>query len=295
MQNFRRIGVFLHDSPGDGEALAFAARVAELANSESVLCIHVRDSDEAEDSPPNAKEFQAQILKQLPAAIASRTKVELHSGEGVPAILRGARDLELDLVVVGRRLPSEQLGIGSKFTRLARKCPCNVLVVPNHTRTHLGRMLVPIDFSQHAKMALERAIALARSSGEPHPEVVAHSIYSIGYGYKKTGTSLPKAAGELEEITQNKLKEFVGEVDTTGVAFDTICTCAESIESAVHDLAAVRKMDMIVVGSRGLSWPAAALLGSTAERILVTSPLPVLIVKEKGETTHLLNALLGDG
>lgn len=295
MRKYRRIGVFLHDSPADDEALAFAARVAELANSESVLCIHVRESDEAEDSQPNAKEFQAQILKRLPPTIAARTKVELHGGEGVPAILRGARDLELDLVVVGRRLPSEQLGIGSEFTRLARKCPCDVLVVPNFTRTHLGRMLVPIDFSQHAKLALEQAIALVRTGGEPHPEVVAHSIYSIGYGYTKTGVSLPKAAGELEEITQNKLRKFVADVDTTGIAFDTICTCAESVQSAVHDFAAVRKMDMIVVGSRGLNWPAAALLGSTAERILVTSPLPVLIVKKKGETTHLLNALLGDG
>ncbi len=39
----------------------------------------------------------------------------------------------------------------------------------------------------------------------------------------------------------------------------------------------------------------AALLGSTAERILMASPIPVLIVKKKGETTHLLTALLGDG
>jgi nucleotide-binding universal stress UspA family protein len=52
-------------------------------------------------------------------------------------------------------------------------------------------------------------------------------------------------------------------------------------------------MDMIVVGSRGLSRSAAAILGSTAERVLTCSPLPVLIVKRKGETVHLLDALLG--
>jgi nucleotide-binding universal stress UspA family protein len=84
-------------------------------------------------------------------------------------------------------------------------------------------------------------------------------------------------------------------LDTSGVEFQAVCTCSEQTPEAVHDLAAVRKMDMIVVGSRGLSRSAAAILGSTAERVLTVSPLPVLIVKRKGETVHLLDALLAGG
>ena len=293
MQRFGRIGVFLHDSPAEDEALAYTARFAELANSESVLCIHIRESRESGTADPDEGQFQQEILKKLPPAIADRTKVEVHTGTGIAEILRSARDLELDLVVVGRRLPSEQLAIAGAFTKLARKCPCNVLIVPNHTRTHTSRMLVPVDFSDHSKLALEQAIAIARASGGS-PQVIAQAVYTVGYGYRKIGVSLHEAGRKLEAVTRAKLDEFVAQIDKSGVEFEAICTFSERVESSVHQLAAVRKMDMIVVGSRGLSWSAAALLGTTAEKILVTSPLPVMVAKVKGETTNLLNALLGE-
>jgi hypothetical protein len=35
-------------------------------------------------------------------------------------------------------------------------------------------------------------------------------------------------------------------------------------------------------------------LGPTAERVLHLAPLPVFIVKKKGETVRLLDVLLGD-
>lgn len=295
MKQFRRLGVFLHDSPADDEALAYTAHIAKLANAESVLCIHVRESAKAGGADPEERVFQEEVLRQLPAAVADRTKVEVHPATGIPEILRSARDLQLDVVVVGRRLPSEQVGIGAAFSRLARKCPCNVLVVPTHARVHLSRMLVPVDFSAHSKLALEQAVAIARASGESTPQVVAYSVCSVGYGYKKMGVSLYEAAEQIVETTAQRLGEFVAGVDTKGVAFETVCTCSEDVERAVLDMAAVHKADVIVVGSRGMSWPVAALLGSTAERILVQSPLPVLVVKKKGETTPLLNALLGDG
>ncbi|MGD8454133.1 MAG: universal stress protein [Phycisphaerae bacterium] len=294
MKQFRRIGVFLHDSPADDEALAYTSRVAELANAESVLCVHMRESSEAGGADPDAAAFQAEVLRRLPAAVASRTKVEVHTGTGIPEVLRSARDLQLDVVVVGRRLPSEQVGIGAAFSKLARKCPCSVLVVPSHARVHLSRMLVPVDFSEHSKLALEQAIAMARSSGESTPQIVAHSVCSVGYGYRKMGVTLYEATDQLVATTAQKLTEFVAGVDAKGVALETVCTAAEDIERGVLDMAAVHKVDVVVVGSRGMSWPVAALLGSTAERILVQSPLPVLVVKKKGETTPLLNALLGD-
>ena len=244
---------------------------------------------------PNAETFKKQVLQQLPPAIASRTKVELHGRAGIPEILRSARDQELDLVVVGRRLPSEQIGIGSAFSRLARKCPCNVLVVPNLVRLHLGRMLVPVDFSKHSGMALEQATEIARTAGEDHPQIIVHSVCSVGYGYRKMGVNLQEASEQLVATMGKQLTEFVAKVDKTGVEFETICTSAEQIEAAILDMAAVRKVDMIVLGSRGKTWTATALLGSIAERVLVTSPLPVLLVKEKGETTPLLNVLLRGG
>jgi nucleotide-binding universal stress UspA family protein len=257
--------------------------------------VHVREPGAPGEPDPDPAVFQRETLSRLPRTVADRAKVEVHRAVGIPAILRSARDLALDLVVVGRRLPSEQIGIGSAFTRLARKCPCTVLVVPNYARVHLNRILVPVDFSQHSKLALEQALGIARASGSARPEVVVQSVFSVHYGYRKTSGSLHEAVREREQLTRARLDEFVRGVDKRGIELETVCMCSEQVETAIHELAAVRKMDMIVIGSRGSGWTAAVLLGATAERILVTSALPVLIVKEKGETTHLLNTLLGEG
>jgi nucleotide-binding universal stress UspA family protein len=292
MQTYRKLGVFLHDSPADDAALAFAGVLATLAQSDSVLCVRVREPD-SEGPDPDVAAFEAAVRSRLPDEVSRITQVEIRGGTGVAEILRGARDLDLDMMVVGRRLSSDQLGIGTSFARLAHKAPCNVLVVPEGATPHLGRVLVPIDFSAHSKRALEQGLELARASGDAQPQLVMHSNSPVGYGYTKLGMSLAEAIAERERDTRQRLVDFVADLDTTGVEVEQVCTTAEDTEAAICEVAVARKMDLILVGSRGQS--GIFLLGSTAERLLHKSMLPVLIVKEKGETVPFLDALFGTG
>jgi nucleotide-binding universal stress UspA family protein len=212
-------------------------------------------------------------------------------------ILRSARDLELGLIVKGRQLPAHQAAVGSAFTRLARKAPCSVLIVPAYCRPHISRFHVAVDLSGHSKLALEHALEFARASTADtgqRAQLLAQVVYCVGYGYHKLGMQFEQAMAAQEQATQQKLAEFLADVDTSGVDFETQCTCSEDVPAAVHELAAARKMDIVVVGSRGLTPTAAVILGGTAERILLRAPQPVLIVKRKGETVGLLNALLGE-
>jgi nucleotide-binding universal stress UspA family protein len=294
MKQYRRIGVFLTGSPADDEALAFAGRFATVAESEKILCVYVHGGGpEGEPAPTiNIKDLRERVTGLLPKNVAANTEVQVHEGHGVAEILRSARDLELDLIVKGRRLPAHQAAVGSVCTKLARKSPCSVLIVPDYCRPHVSRILVPVDFSEHSKLALTAALEIARGSGE-EPQVIVQTVGCVAYGYHMLGMNRDEAIAKQAEVTQQKLDEFLKKVNTSGVQFETIITWSEDIAAAVHDLAAVRKMDMIVVGSRGLSPAAAAILGGNAERILLQAPQPVLIVKRKGETVGLLNALLG--
>jgi nucleotide-binding universal stress UspA family protein len=299
MKRYRRIGVFLTGSPADEMALAYAGRFATLAESEKILCVYVHgDSLEGPEwETVDVEDLCDEVVGQLPAPLAKNTDVEVHAGSGVPEILRSARDLELDLIVSGRRLPAHQAAAGSAFAKLARKAPCSVLVVPNYCLPHFSRIHVPVDFSKHSKLALEIGLEIARAGAGAHekPQVLVQTVYCVGYGYHKLGIDLGQAITEQGAVTQRNLTEFVADVDTRGVQFETMCTCSEDTAAAVHELASARKMDMIVVGSRGLSPTAAAILGGTAERILLGAPQPVLIVKQKGETIGLLSALLDEG
>jgi nucleotide-binding universal stress UspA family protein len=207
MQQFKKLGVFLHNSPADDAALAYAGMIATRADSESVLCIHVGEADDAGPTPDPAA-FEAAVRGKLPPAAAAITRVEVHSAAGVPEILRAARDMSLDLIVVGRRLPSEQIGIGSAFARLARKAPCNVLVVPTHSHPHLERLFVPVDFSEHSRRALALAVEIARGSGAAQPQLVVHTNFTVGYGYAKLGLSLPQAVTQREQTAREQMQEF---------------------------------------------------------------------------------------
>jgi nucleotide-binding universal stress UspA family protein len=297
MKGFQRIGVFLTGSPTDDVGLTFAGCFAEAAESEKLLCIYVHGGgpEAARAETIDVDELQERIVAALPESVVKGTEIDVEAGRGVAEILRAARDLELDLIVKGRHLPAHQMAVGSAFTKLARKAPCSVLVVPNYCRPHLSRFLVPVDFSEHSKLALQTALNVARGGcrGAEKPQVLVQTVYHVGYGYHKLGLDFDEAVAKQGEVLAKQLEEFAADFDTSGVEFETVCTCSEGPAAAVHELTAARKMDMIVVGSRGLSPAAAAILGGTAERILVHAPQPVLIVKRKGETIRLLNALLG--
>lgn len=293
MERFQKIGVFLNSSPADDAVLSFGGRIAEIAGSDQVHAVHFREHGEGwEEAEPTEDQFAGMVKDRVPAAIAERITCVVRQGVGVREVLTTARDRDLDLVVVGRRLPHSQLAIGSAFMKLARKAPCDVLVVPEQSRAHLARILVPVDFSKHAGVALQTAVELVRVSGQANLQVVCQHVFACGYGYKRVGVSLAEAVQGMETRAHQEYDEFVRAVDTEGIEIEPIFTVSEQRAEVIADLAVARKMDLVLLGSRGRTIPAAGLLGATAERILVFSAVPVLVVKEKGETSRFLDAFL---
>jgi nucleotide-binding universal stress UspA family protein len=217
----------------------------------------------------------------------------VHPETGLGEVLAIAKDEDFDLVVVGRRLPHSQLAIGSGFMKLARKAPCNVLVVPEQSLPHFARILVPVDFGRHARMALETAIALAQAAVSGKPQVVCQHVYAVGYGHRSTGLSPEEAAQAMEAKAQEAYRALIEDLDTMGVPLEPVMTLSDKTAEVINDLAIARKMDLVLIGSRGRVRSAATLMGATVERILVFSALPVMVVKEKGETSRFLDVLLG--
>jgi nucleotide-binding universal stress UspA family protein len=293
MEQFRRIGIYLNGEPGDDEALAFAGRFAQLAQSELVLCVYVSGlEDRSPGQRPDEAELGRQVLARLPESVRPRARVEVHADTGIREILRSARDESLDLIVVGRRPPHDQRAAGTPFARLVRKAPCNVLVIPDKARVHFSRIQVLVDGSEHSRLALRTAIEIARASGEPHPEVVTHTVFEIGYGYQYTGKTFQEAARDLEAVWREKIDHFLEEIDRRGVPLDVVYSCSRDLASAAFDLAAARNQDLIMLGSRGRSALGAVLVGDNTENVVYGAPRPVLVIKKKGETIRILDALL---
>jgi len=291
MERFNRIGVFLNQEPGDREAISFAGMIARTSQASVLSFIVVRGLEDPPTGPDlTVSDIRDQIWETLHGT--AEPQIEVSRATGMFEILRFARDLELDLIIVGRRLPTEQLAVGSVFYRLARKAPCSVLAVPEHARTHLSRLLVMVDGSPCSTQALETAAAVARGCGERNPQLVVQSTFYVGYGYHFINQNLEAVIAERRAMVAQKLDAQLAKVDTAGLMLEKVVSNSDAPAQAALNLASAMNLDCIVIGSRGMTEPAAALLGSTAERLVVSASLPVLVVKKKGETVRFLDALL---
>lgn len=152
----------------------------------------------------------------------------------------------------------------------------------------MKKILVPIDFSPNSKNALKVAAEIAHKSGAaleilhvnlasiysaPLSEYVAVSKYVVDdQQYDES------AAGELEKL---KLELF----SNPEYAKINITLRVEDgyLHTSVRNVAKDDAVDLVVMGTKGASGLGEFLLGSNTEKVIRTSPCPVLAVPENTE------------
>ncbi|MEM7356506.1 MAG: universal stress protein, partial [Acidobacteriota bacterium] len=144
--------------------------------------------------------------------VAVRLHIE-QSHVAAPAILDAAKAQGADLIVMGThgRLGFRRFLLGSVAEEVVRSAPCPVLTVSEHSTPIRDnwpqRITVPIDFSEHSKLALRVAKQLAAS---PEPDgtqldlvhVVEHPVYPNLYNPLADGAAddaLPHIVRKVEQ------------------------------------------------------------------------------------------------
>jgi len=123
------------------------------------------------------------------------------------------------------------------------------------------KILVGVDGSDHSTWALMEAISIAKKFSS-HVKVLIV--------YKQ---------GQLEKATKTKTKaKQILDVEKIDSCLVTILGSNPS--RALVDIAENEKMDLIVVGSRGLGGAAAFLLGSVSKQVVSKANCNVLVVKK---------------
>jgi len=140
-------------------------------------------------------------------------------------------------------------------------------------------ILVPIDFSDHADLALETAIELARDSGG---RLQLLHAYEIPLGtIPPYGVAIPDSLlTDVRDAAARRLAKAANKVEAAGVACETQILHAAPAEG-IAEAARACGADLIVMGTRGLTGLKHVLLGSVAERTVRLAPCPVLTVKHK--------------
>jgi nucleotide-binding universal stress UspA family protein len=138
----------------------------------------------------------------------------------------------------------------------------------------ISKILVPTDFSEHAERALSTATSLARVLG-----ATLHVVH-VGALVPYFGPPFAPGRAFANELTAASRKEFDAHmaalrehgVEATG-------TFAEGIAYVeINRVARDAGADLIVMGTHGRTGIEHALLGSVAERVIRTSPVPVMVV-----------------
>jgi len=137
-------------------------------------------------------------------------------------------------------------------------------------RVNVSRVLHPTDFSPASAAALEYAILVARLAGAE-----LHVVHVVAYpeGVQTSESVLKKACGAAGK----RLAELCDTID--GVASVVSAVRVGSPHTEVIDYAHGAKVDMVVMGTVGLSGDRATPIGSIAEKVIRALDIPVLTVK----------------
>jgi len=227
------------------------------------------------------KSLAAQIERRVPAGSAAASQV-IRDGAAHQAILRRAREVEADLIVLGPHRERAFHGriLGSTADRLLRSSDVPVLILAESIRLPLRQVVVPIDLSGPARGALDQAISWGGRLGTSEdattrPAVrVLHVIPRLYEAYEFPFDRTVVAPQMAREITDSLARSPDGEkLDVS----ERIVWGNSPADEIVRHLEQ-EPADLLVMGTHGYGALGRALIGSITSAVARAAPCPLLIV-----------------
>lgn len=142
-----------------------------------------------------------------------------------------------------------------------------------------SRILVAVDGSKTSERAVEKAITLAKLTGGRLKFLYVANITGVTGGpHAMNNLTLPEDVLASIKASGNASLDHMFKKVPAGLEVECFCETGFPSET-ILSFAEKRKMDLIVVGSRGLNAAAGMLLGSVSQFLAERAPMPVLIVK----------------
>jgi nucleotide-binding universal stress UspA family protein len=163
-------------------------------------------------------------------------------------------------------------------TRPAGTDPARGVLVPDG-EVLMRAILVASDFSESSAAALRRARLLAAARGA---RIVLVHAFDGGRGRHPRDAGAAMALDEERRAAEIRLEAERRELVAAGleaIAMRLDGPAGEVIPAAAR----AEAVDLVVVGSRGRSGVKRILLGSVAEKVVRTSPVPVLVARGAAE------------
>ena len=209
-----------------------------------------------------------------------------------PAILTYAASQNIDAIVMGThgRRGVRRMVLGSVAEEVVRQSLCPVLTVGRQKeerlteKPHVERLLVPVDFSRHARRAVREAKVLAAfySARLDLLHVVEEALYPTFYDVGGAA-SLHEAQPEIEKRAHKELEATYGEAGGPEGEVHLAVRPGRAARAIAH-YAAEKETDMVVIPTHGRTGMERLLIGSVTEKVVRLAPCPVFTVKSFGKS-----------
>lgn len=289
---FNKILVPLDFSEYSEKSLEYALSLAEIYGAQLTLLhaivLHYEDVGEEthlkqleemvklqEKNSYERLERQNQKAGQRGVSVTSEV---VRGVSAADAILEFIDDHPHDLIILGThgRAGVKKWLYGSVAEQVVRHSPIPVLTIHKSWDKPFAiqKLLVPVDFSEYSKIAIDAALALAQTfkAHLTFLHVIEQTVHPAYYA--ATIDSLFIADPQLMERSIENLKVFSGGeiagaeyVVKEGRAYKEIVGFAKE-----------QACDLILMSTRGLSGLEHLLIGSTTERVVRSAICPVLTV-----------------
>jgi nucleotide-binding universal stress UspA family protein len=142
----------------------------------------------------------------------------------------------------------------------------------------IRNILVPVDFSDCSKKALQYAVAFARQFNAALTLLYVAPTYYLN-GEFAGGIDLARLEKELREAGEQQLADWVVREVDEFVTTKTVVRLGRPAE-AIADAARQLEVDLIILSTHGRSGLKHVFLGSVAENVVRHAPCPILVVRE---------------
>ncbi|WP_306061855.1 universal stress protein [Natronococcus wangiae] len=273
------------------EALEHALDIA-VDTDASVHALYVADTNQ-----PSLVRISTQIIDALEEEgeeiidhVRSRAEdrdvsVTDHVVQGSPrkVILEYADTHDVDLIVMGAH---GQHGLGEYFfgsttEHIVHQSEVPVLTVragEDATRSYpYSNVLVPTDDSAHARAALDLGSAIA----DRH-DATLHLLFVVDELSETIDLRSPPLSEDVERNARELLEKTAARTDLE----ENRVTMAVEAGSVPHEIVSYTEsnaVDLVVMGTHGMSGLDQFLLGSFTERVIRMSPVPVLTTTSQKE------------
>lgn len=223
----------------------------------------------------NAEKYLAKNVKQTLGSVVERLSIQYRIVEAHPveAILQTAESEKVDLIVMGTRGRTglQRLYLGSVTERVLRESKVPVFVVKQKEREfidvndpeakpRLERILCPVNFTPTAQLALAHAADIAAK-----------------FNAHLTALYIDEKSNLSEQEAKEKICQWLPAEVMNRCSVEPMVRSGNAAEQIVA-VAVEGNYDLLVFGAEKRSLLKAVLFGTTTEALLVSSPIPMLVV-----------------